>query len=56
MSYAFERSMYTASVGCLSALCLWILLSTAYKAIVVLELGLKAYCVGERGCAWSGGS
>ena len=33
--------------GCLLALCLWMLLRMVWSASVVLELGLKAYCVGE---------
>lgn len=47
VSYALDRSMYIASVGCLFCLCLWISSMIVCSASVVLELGLKAYCVGE---------
>ncbi len=36
-----------ARSGCLSDLCLWILLRMDCSAIVVPEFGLNAYCVGE---------
>ena len=40
-----------ASVGLCFDVCLWMLLITACTAVVVLEFGLNAYCVGEiRSC------
>ena len=47
VSYALDRSMYTASVG--SCLCLssTILSMIVCRASVQFEYGLRAYCVGE---------
>lgn len=45
VSYALDRSMYIASVGLLWNLCLCRSLRMVWSANVVLELGLKAYCV-----------
>ena len=36
-----------ARSGCRWDLCFWILLRMVCRASVVLELGLKVYCVGE---------
>lgn len=47
VSYAFDRSMYIASVGFLASRCLCMLFMMVCSASVVLEFGLKAYCVGE---------
>ena len=47
VSYAFDRSMYIARVGFRFCTFLWILFSTVCSARVVLELGRKAYCVGD---------
>ena len=45
MGYAFDRSIYIAVVACLSFFDLWSLLMMVCNASVVLEFGLKAYCV-----------
>ena len=47
LSYAFERSTYTASVGFFPVLCVCMSLSIDCSAIVVFEPGLNAYCLGE---------
>ena len=47
VSYAFERSMYIASVGLWAFLFLVILLMTVCSAKEQFECGRKAYCVGE---------
>ena len=47
VSYALDRSMYIAIVGCRLDLCSCSLFMIVCSASVVLELGLKAYCVGE---------
>ena len=46
VSYAFDKSTYIASVGICFLLSFWILLMIVCSAVVVLEFGLKAYCVG----------
>lgn len=45
VSYAFDRSIYIAVVACLFSFALWSLLMMVCNASVVLEFGLKAYCV-----------
>jgi hypothetical protein len=45
VSYAFDRSIYIAVVACLFFFDLWSLLMMVCNASVVLEFGLKAYCV-----------
>lgn len=47
VSYALDRSMYIARVGCFRFIYLCSLSIMVWSASVVLELGLKAYCVGE---------
>ena len=47
VSYALDRSMYIARAGTFCFICLWRLSITVWSARVVLELGLKAYCVVE---------
>ena len=47
VSYALDRSMYIASVGCLFVLYLRMWSRMDCSARVVFELGLKAYCVGD---------
>ena len=47
VSYAFDRSMYMARVGCFRFISAWSLSMTVWSARVVLELGLNAYWVGE---------
>ena len=45
VSYAFERSIYIASVGLRCCICFKMLSVIVSSAIVVLESDLKAYCV-----------
>ena len=47
VSYAFDRSMYIASVGLWAVLFLVMLLMTVCSASEQFEWGLNAYCVGE---------
>ena len=47
VSYAFDRSIYIASVGLYLFMCLCMLFNIVWRAVVVLEFGLKAYCVGD---------
>lgn len=47
VSYALDRSMYMARVGCFFRACMWSLSMMVWSARVVLELGRNAYCVGE---------
>ena len=48
VSYAFDRSMYIARVACCLLACLWMLFVIVWRASVVLDFGLKAYCVVDR--------
>ena len=47
VSYAFDRSMYIASVGLCAFLFFVMLLMTVCSASEQFEWGRKAYCVGE---------
>ena len=48
VSHAFDRSTYMAKAGLSLCLFLWMVLRINWIASVVLECGLKAYCVGDR--------
>ncbi len=47
VSYAFDRSTYIASVGLCLDVCLCMSFIIVCSAVVVLEFGLNAYCVGD---------
>ena len=47
VSYALDKSTYTAIVGSFLFLCACMSLSMDCRARVVLEPGLNAYCVGD---------
>ena len=52
VSYAFDRSKYMASVGCFLFMCFSSLSIMVCSAMLVLEFGLKAYCVAAMILCW----